>query len=432
MAFINRVVPNRWVRLGLAAVLVTAAGYLLWQHGTAYAELRAARADLDRYKFVEAEEHLHKCLETWPSRSDVWLLTGQAARRRENYRRAEECYEQVQKLSGGRPTDELNFERILMQAQLDPDDKVDYLRQLVEAHDPRSPLILEAMIRGYMRRHRYLDAGFLANIWLERKPDDPYALLCRGAVRDQIGPRVQCVEDFQRVLEIDPSQEEARMRLARSLLELARPSEALEIIRPLAEKYPNEPKVLVTLGECQDGVGEIKEAEATARRALALDDDNEEALCLLGKVLVDQDKLEEAEKHLRHALKLRPSLYQGRLQLHRILVSTKRDKEAAEVKAALTVSAQDSTRLSVIFSDELPKTPRNPALYLEVGQIFLRASEPAVAVHWLTDGLRHAGPFPVVQRQIHTVLATAYEMLGDKHRAEAHARIANPEQARLP
>jgi tetratricopeptide (TPR) repeat protein len=430
MALISRVVPNRWLRLLLAAVLLAVAGYLLWQQGTAYSELRAARADLDRYKFPAAEEHLSRCLAIWPTRADVWLLAGQAARRREDYARAEECYTQVHKLNDGQPTDELNFERVLMQAQLDPDDKLEYLRPLVEAHDPRSNLILEAMVRGYMRRHRFLDAGFLANVWLERKPDDPYALLCRGAVRDQLGPRVQCVEDFQRVLEIDPDQEEARMRLTRSLLDLARPAEALRTIGPLVEKYPNEPKVLIALAECQDAVGEQARAEATARMVLSLQPDHEEALVLLGKLLVDRDQLDEAERHLRRALKLRPSLYQARHQLHRVLVSTKRDQEAEEVKASLASSSKDTVRLAALFTDELPKAPRNPAHYLEVGQIFLRASEPAVAVHWLSDGLRHAGPYPVVQRQMHAELAAAYARLGDRGRAEAHARLADPDPLR--
>ncbi len=430
MALISRVIPNRWLRLLLATVLLAVAGYLLWRQGSAYLELRAARAKLDEYKFVEAEDHLTKCLAVWPDSADVWLLAAQTARRREDYAKAEERYAQVQKLNNGQTTDELNFERILLQAQLDPDDKLDYLRQLVEAHDPRSNLILEAMIRGYMRRHRYLDAGFLTNVWLERKPDDPYALLCRGAVRDQIGPRNQCVDDFQRVLEINPDQEEARMRLSRSLLELARPSEALATIRPLVDKYPNEPKVLTTLGECQDAVGEFAAAEATARKVVAIQPDYEEALVLLAKILIDREQFDEAERHVRQAIKLRPSLYQARLQLHRVLVSTHRDKEAEEVKAFLTNSAKDSVRLAAITSEELPKAPRNPVLFLEVGQIFLRASEPAIAVHWLSDGLRYAGSSPVLQRQLHAELATAYTKLGDTSRAETHVRSANPEPRR--
>src|SRR5262249_25518190 len=154
-------------------------------------------------------------------------------------------------------------------------------------------------------------------------------------------------------------------------------------------------KVLVTFGECQDAVGEGPQAEATARKVLAIESNNEEALVLLGKVLTDRDKFDEAEKCLRQALKLRPSLYQARLQLHRILVSTKRDREAEEVKTSLAVSSKDPVRLAALFTEDLPKSPRNPALYLEVGQIFLRASEPSVAIHWLSDGLRHAGPFPV-------------------------------------
>lgn len=416
MTLLRRVVPNRWVRLVLAVGLLAVGGYLLSRQAGAYFKYRAARAELDRYKFAAAQKHLHDCLTVWSSRPDVWLLAGQTARRMEQYDEAERCYVEVQKWTGGVPQEDLLLERALLQAQLDPDSKESYLRSLAEANHPQTRLIFEAMVRGYLRRNRFKEAGFLVEKWLEVAPDDPHALFCRGWVREQLGPQVQAVEDYQRVLQIEPDHDEARLQLTKLLLEESRAAEALEVIRVLVAQHPDEPTALIALAEVQIELGELPAAEATARSALDFDPNSDGVRTVLGRVLIAADKLDEAEQHLRAAIRLNPSNYQAHQQLHRVLALGGRDQEARDLKATLDRMSKDITRLRAIFSNELYLSPRDPELLCEIGAIFVRAGELGKGVRWLEDALRVDPSHP----QAHRELATAYEKLGDRRRADQH------------
>ena len=415
---IRRLVPNRWVRLLLAGALLTVAAVVLGRQAWAYSEFRAAQREAARYKLDAAQAHLTECLKIWGAQSSVWALAGQIARRREAYDEAERYLVEAQKRSGGVAGEDVLLERVLLQAQLDPDAKLEYLRSLVLADHPQSALIMEAMTRGFLRKNRYSDAGFVLEKWLERTPDDVFALFCRGWVRDQLGPRVQAIDDYQRVLELDPDHDEARLRLARLLIEMARPSDALATARPLAAKHGGEPKILVLLAECEAAVGNRAAAEAAARAALAIDPAFDDALAVLGATLFDAEQFAEAERALREAVRIRPSHYQAHLTLHRLLVATGRTGEAAKVKVTLDQMARDITRMRDIFALEFAKTPKNAALYREVGAIFLRAGEVAKGLQWLTDAEKLDPDSPDVHRD----LAAAYARLGNRERAEYHKR----------
>ncbi len=429
MISLRRIVPNRWLRLAVAAGLLAAAGLVVGRQVWAYSEYRAAKAALGRYKFLEARAHVRNCLTVWSSRPSVWLLAGQVARRMEEYDEAERCYAEAQRRAGGPPGEDLLLERAMAQAQLDPDAKEVYFRSLVESDHPQSGLILEAMVRGYLQRSRYKDAGFLVERWLERAPDDPYALFCRAWVREELGPEVQAIEDYQRVLELDPDQDEARLRLARMLLRNARAAEALEVARALAARHPGDPVAQATLAAVQAELGDLPAAEASARAAVAADPNSDDALVVLGRVLIDTERYDEAEKHLRAAIRVRRSNYQAHQQLHRVLALTGRAEEAARLKADLDQMSRDISRLRKIFYDDLARSPETPALCVEVAEIFIRAGEVAKGVQWLHNALRLAPSDPRVHRE----LADAYARLGDAGRADYHRKLADhPSAARTP
>ncbi|MBX9622757.1 MAG: tetratricopeptide repeat protein [Gemmataceae bacterium] len=422
MSPFRRLVPNRWLRLGIAAGLVAAAAALLGRHAWAYAEYRAGRAALDRYKFKDAQDRFRNCLGVWPSRADIWLLAGQAARRMERYDEAERCYAEALRLSGGVASDDLRLEQVLLQTQLDPDSKSDYLRAEVEAGHPKAVLMFEAIVRGYVRRSRYPDAGYVVGLWLGKSPDDPYALFLRGFVREQLGPQSEGIDDYRRVLELDRDHDEARYRLTHMLLENGQPAEALRVIRVLVDKYPGEPKALAQAAEAEFAVGEFAAAEATARAALAADPASDDALLALGRVLTAADRHDEAERYLREAIRVSPSSYAAYLQLYQTLKQVGRDAEAARVKADLDRMGRDILRLRAIFSGELSAARQSPALYTEVGEIFLRAGEEAKALQWLGDALRYDPDYAPA----HRALAGLYDRRGDQARAAQHRRPAGP------
>lgn len=417
---LRRLVPNRWLRLAVALVVVAVAAVVAGRHGWAYAHLRAARSDAERYRFADARRHLEQCLRVWHDRADVWLLAGQVARRGDDYEMAERCFSEAVRRSGGVPSDDLRLEQVLLQAQLDPDAKAPYLRGLVEADHPRAVACLEALAKGYLRKNRYAHAGFVVQTWLDRRPDDPAALYYRGVVREELGPRDEAADDYRRVLEIDPAHDPARLRLVKLLRQLSRPAEARDALAPLLARAADDPAVAAEQAECLYALGDRAGAEATARAALAARPDDPDALVMLGRCLTDADRFDEAEAALRKAVEVRPSHFQGRSQLHRILAATGREADAAEVKAEIDRMTRDINRLRDIFSDGLANRPSDPGLHAEVGRIFLRAGEPREGLRWLGEALRldpnHA--------PAHAELAAFYDRHGDKARADEHRQKA--------
>src|SRR5262249_2172943 len=126
-----------------------------------------------------------------------------------------------------------------------------YLRPLVEANHPATPLILEAMARGYMKAYRYTDAAAVLELWVERSPDDVEAHLLRGFVWEQLGLLQVALKDYRRVAELDPDNDEGRLRASSLLLEQALPAEALDHLEYLIRKRPDDPDVLVRLARCR-------------------------------------------------------------------------------------------------------------------------------------------------------------------------------------
>jgi tetratricopeptide (TPR) repeat protein len=214
--------PRHRGKLALVVVALLVAAGLLGVQAWAYGQFRAAERALEKNHFAEAAEHLRRCRSVWWYREAVWLQSARAARRMEDFPEAERFLRKLEQMQGGRPSDEVHLEWSLLRAQQgETDQVVPYLRSLVEDDHPRATLILEAVARGFLRKQRFHDAAFLVRLWLERNPDDTVALFCRGFIREQLigGSRDQAVDDYRRVLELDPQNVDVHRELGRFYLE---------------------------------------------------------------------------------------------------------------------------------------------------------------------------------------------------------------------
>lgn len=419
---LRRLRPRHRGRALIALLALAALSAVGGAHLWAYSQYRSARQALDVYHFVEARDHLRECLRVWSFRPSVWLLAGRTSRRMEDFEDAERCFRRVQEMEGGEPGDELALEWKLLRAQRgDTEAVVDYLRALVESNHPESPLILEAVARGYMRKYRYLDASFIVQLWLERRPDDTLALYCQGWLREQLGPRVQALDNYKRILAKDPGHDEARLRLLNLLIMQAQPAEALGHARTLAARRGGEPGVRLALATCQYGVGERAAARETLDALIAAKPHYAAALVLRGKLALEDEEFGRAEELLRLAARLDPSDYQAHFNLYQTLKRTGREAEAAAVEQKMRSLERDVQRLHQIFTSELARSPRDPRLFREVGMIFMRAGETADALRWLHDVL-HLDPY---DREAHRELGEYYRRAGDHDKAEHHLRLAN-------
>ena len=300
--------PKRHRRkLAVVLLLSIALGAVGGPHLWAYHHYTRATADIERYEFSAARDHLRQCLRVWDTRPKVWLLAAQTSRRMDDFDDAENCLNRVQELLDNTTDDALGLEWALLRAQRgDPDPVLPYLRSLVDADHPATPLILEAAARGYMRIYRYHDAALLLRLWLDRRPDDTFALYHLGVVRERIGPREEAMDAYRRVLEIKPGHDEARLRLVQLLLESSQPRDALDTLRPALERRGDDPGVRLAHARCSHALGERRQAEETLDGLLASSPDDALALALRGRLAFEAEQYDRAESLLRKAIRLQP------------------------------------------------------------------------------------------------------------------------------
>jgi tetratricopeptide (TPR) repeat protein len=404
--------------LSLLAVTGFGAG-VVGLHLWAGHHYRAARRALDRYRLEEAREHLECCLWVWPSDFEVRLLVAQTARRMGDYEEAERHLARCREIRGG-VTDEVVLEQSLTRAQRGGMDSVmAYLRSLAEKDHPATPLIFEAMVRGYLNAYRLGDASAVLALWRKRSPEDIEANLLQGFVFEQYGPEVEAVNNYRRVLEQDPDRDEARLRLGVILNHLAQFAEAKTHLEYLAGKHPDDPRILTNLAESQVGLGLGPEAEKNLDRVLAAHPRFRPALAAKGQLVLALGRPAEAERWLRRALALDAPDYQTNFSLARCLRQQNKKREAVALEKRLKVMEEDLRRIRKIVNEDINRSPDDPGLLTEIGTILLRAGSTREGVQWLYSALRHNPAYAPA----HRALAEHFERTGQRERAAQHRQV---------
>src|SRR5262245_38479386 len=207
---------------------------LLW----AEYHFAAAGKALEKCRFDEARRHLWLCLKVKRWSAAAHLLAAQAARRDGAFSEAVEHLEEAE-LLGSAPAD-VELERAMLRCQFgELEDVEDFLSDEVDSKkSPQTPLILEALAAGYMRCDRKLEASDCVDRLLRIQPNNVQALVCRGGILVGMADFGSALEDYQRVLQIDPEHTEARLRLAEALFAVSQANKAIEHFELLRQRWP--------------------------------------------------------------------------------------------------------------------------------------------------------------------------------------------------
>jgi tetratricopeptide (TPR) repeat protein len=404
--------------VGLLAVIGVSA-WFIGRHVWAGYQYRAARRALERYQFAQAQRYLEDCLAVWPSSFEVCLLAAQTARRQGDYEKAEQLLARCQQIRQGL-ADEVVLEQALIKAQRGGMDAVlPYVRSLVEKHDPASLLIFEAMAQGYIRKYRAGDAAAVLALWRERAPDDLQANFLQGFVRELVGPEQEALDNYRKVLEIDPEHYEARLRLAILLTERAQPAEALKHLEYLAQQRPSDAMTLVRLAQCHLALGQPGQANQELDQVLAKQPRFRAAVVAKGQVLLQLDRPAEAEPWLRQALVLDGADFQANFALTRCLRLLGKDTEADAAENRLKVLETDIKRIRDIIKKDINRTPNDPRLRTEIGTILIRGGSVRDGVQWLYNALQ----LDPAYAPAHAALADHFEREGRPEQAAPHRRF---------
>jgi tetratricopeptide (TPR) repeat protein len=397
------------------------AGAWLWANH----HFQAGRQALQRHRLTLAREHFRLCLKVLPNDAQVHLLAGRAARRALDFREARKHFKECERIGGQTPA--LALEEGLLRVQQGDVERSGptWLREVDKGH-VEAPLILEALVEGYMQVHRLSDAIVCIERWEKLEQNNLYFYLLRASIREQIPNFEPAASDYRRVLELNPDYQPARLGLARMLLELHECAEALQQLEILRQLQPDNPTVLVLMARCYLDLAQPEKARQALDQALALDPKNQPALVISAKLALQEGAPEWAETLVRQALAIDPYERQANFLFEQCLRQTGKIAQADEQLAKLKRLEADWNALHEITTIKMGAAPQDPELAYQAGVLLMRLGDESNAVQWLQRALQinpnHAPS--------HRALADYYERIGNRTQAASHrAKAEGPAAA---
>ncbi len=226
-------------------------------------------------------------------------------------------------------------------------------------------------------------------------PDYKQAHYQLALLLDRSGRPGEALERYDRVLALDPSYAEAPTRRAGALAAAGRPAEALEILESRVAEVPRDAAALQALGVVLRQQDRLPEARAALERGLASGGfaaTGEARLRTeLGGIFAIQGRFRDAARELLTAQRLNPAEAQTSFVLGMVLLDLRRPEEAARSFAAALAVRPDLTPARLRLASLLAQTDRC-----------------AEALELLEDGRRFAGgdpSFAQVLQRLRTVCA---------------------------
>jgi tetratricopeptide (TPR) repeat protein len=407
-------------RVWLPVLVLAGAGLLAGPYlGAAYF-CRAGRRALDGHRPGEARACFERCLRVWPRSAEVHLLASRAARLAGDYDAAEHHLAKCQLLEGS-PSEASILEWALLRAENGELERVkQFLRGQVSRDPAHAGPILEALAAGYLRIYRFNDAmGCLAEA-LRLDPNDAHALYLRGRAWERVHAYVKAAEDYRRVLAQDPEDDDARLRLANSLLENGQPADAVGDLELLRRRRPDDPEVLVRLAFAWNAVGRLDDSVRLIDEVLARRPDFPAAISARGQLAFLAERPAEAEAWLWQAVAVNPYDRQAHYVLQQCLEQQGKAAEAEAEAERLKDVEETINRLIAISNHLLPKAPHDPALQYELGTILTKMGHAEVGAHWFASALEQDPDYGPA----HEALAEYLDRVGNHEEADRHRRRA--------
>lgn len=226
---------------------------------------------------------------------------------------------------------------------------------LLSANDTPAKLLRGRIL---LEQNKPSDALALAQNILEFEPENSEALLLSARSLKAMGEPAKAIELLDKVL----TQSSDPLLLNLEYIELIHQARgaktALEVAKDLANRYPDEPKVLSALANTLEEDGQIQEAIQAVQRALRSKsgsenlDDNQLAFLQyqLGRLLSRAGQLDQSIHHLVEAININPNYVEPYLELGR--VHQNRRQPAQALKA---------------FNQAIAAAPNDPRPYYHAG-----------------------------------------------------------------
>jgi Flp pilus assembly protein TadD len=410
---------NRVLRVALAVVILGAVGaawrYPAWRSARDY---RAAEEAFARFDLPAARDRLARCEARRPNDPGVQLLACRAARRAGDLAGAEGHLSRYRQLAG--KTHEVSLEEAMLKVQRGHTaDAVDFLMYQLDAQNPRSEEILESLAMGCVQTYNLDRATFWIDELLARNPKNPIGRLLKAQTISTIRLPDDAIELLRPLVREFPLYVAARLSLGALLLTTDQASEAAEAFREVRRIEPGNTiallgysRALLRLGRADELRALVPELEGHA--------DSSEALLRCGQFATSEQRWADAEGYLTRAARLSPSDHEIRKGLAVCLFQLGRPDEARPHSERAAQIEADLRRLEKLV-DAMLRSPRDPNLRVEAGQICLRNNQTAEGLRWLAGALEIAPK----HKPAHRALADFYARQGDSQLASYHRDLAH-------
>jgi tetratricopeptide (TPR) repeat protein len=384
--------PWLWL-CGVLGLVLAVAGYLIYRQVWAEIHCRRAEEALARSLRVkgpaplaEARSELACCLRVWPDNGRVHFLMAQAARRAGDLDEAARCLRRAEQ--AGWVVEAIDLEKTLAGVQQGDLERVEpVLVSFVQRDHPDKLLILEALAQGCRRTYQLPHALAHLDAWLGAQPDSVRALLWRGETLLLVGRDRDALADYRRAVELDPQEDEARLKVAELCLVFHQPEEASTHFTELLKRHPDQGEALLGLARCRAEQGDTAGAVTLLDRLLSLQPEHAGALAERGKIALEAGSPADAERWLRKAAGVAPFERETLYALYRSLTANGHTREAEECLDRIRRIDEDRKRLDELRT-AIMTSPRDASLRREMGLILLRNGQDKEGVRWLESALR--------------------------------------------
>ncbi|HEV3256700.1 MAG TPA: tetratricopeptide repeat protein [Gemmataceae bacterium] len=383
--------PWMWLSGALVCVLAVV-GCAIYRQVWAEIHYRRAEEALTRSvrskgpaPLAEARNHLACCLKVWPNNPRVNFLMAQAARRAGDPDEAARCLRRAEQL--GWVAEAIDLEKALAAVQQGDLERLEpVLASFVQRDHPDKLLILEALVQGSRRTYQLARALAYLDTWLGFQPDSVRALVWRGETLLLVGRNQDALADYRKAIELDPQEDEARLKVAELFLAAHQPDEASTHFTELLHRHPDQCDALLGLARCRVEEGNTAEAVDLLDQLLSLQPEHGGALAERGKIALDAGSPVDAEEWLRRAARVAPFERETLYNLYRCLTRNGHTREAEDCLARIQRIDKDRKRLDELKTAVMA-APHDASLRCEMGVILLRNGQDKEGVRWIQSAL---------------------------------------------
>ena len=290
------------------------------------------------------------------------------------------------------------------------------------ASDDLAEEIYKARARGFLAIYDLQEALLCIDYWLKWRPHARQARMWRAEIWERTALWQNVISEYRAILEHDPQDFDARLKMADALLSEHDAQGALVAYQKCVAARPNDAAALFGVVKCQQRIGEPSDAKSGLLALLKRDlsaMQKGEVLFELGEMALFNQDYQQAIDFLVRAREADPTNRFVYHPLSRAYARLGKTELAEEAKRRGDESTKRISRLSEI-TNKIVQDPQDPELRYEVGMLFLAEGAGKEGAAWLHTALK-CDPG---HRKTHAALADYYEGIGDVTTASQHRRMA--------